>query len=61
MDLEGEEPDTVIKRKSGKKQKKGHSMRDHINKVAAELTQSNTAGSNPDVHKRKAGPNLDAR
>ena len=37
MDLEEEAPDTTIKKKSGKKQKRGLVMRDQINKAAVEL------------------------
>jgi hypothetical protein len=57
MDLEGDEPDTTVKnkKKGGKKQKRGVTMRDRINKAAAELSGSDNADPNPDVQKRKAG------
>jgi hypothetical protein len=56
-DLENEEPDTMIKKKSGKKQKRGLDLRDRINKTAA-AQLSDITGPNLDVHKRKAGPDV---
>jgi hypothetical protein len=55
MDLEEEVPDTMIKKKSGKKQKRGLTVRGQINKVAADI------GGQPnlEVQKRKAGPSTD--
>jgi hypothetical protein len=48
-DLEEGVPDTAIKKKKGKKQKKGQIVRDRINKVAADIAQPNL-----EVQKRKA-------
>jgi hypothetical protein len=51
MDLDNEVPDTMIKKKSGGKQKKGLTVRGQIDKVAAELA----GNPNLEVQKRKAG------
>jgi hypothetical protein len=64
IDLEGEEPDTMIKKKvrEKRKQKSGLGMRGRIDKVAAELSEIASPSPNPNPNrgvqnsKRKAGP-----
>jgi DNA-directed RNA polymerase subunit E'/Rpb7 len=53
MDLEEETPDTTIKKSSGKKQKKGITVRAEINSVAAQMVQEEEP--NVEVRKRKPG------
>jgi hypothetical protein len=56
MDLEDEEPDTKIKKKNGKKQKKGLTIRSRINKAAEGLSDIEPEVQKwKDVQKRKAG------
>jgi hypothetical protein len=50
------ESDAMVTKKSGKKQKKGLTIRKRINEVAAEMSASDVAGPNPVAQKRKAGP-----
>jgi len=51
MDLGDDEPDTMIKKKKGgKNREKGLALRGRINQAAAEQS-----GPIPDVQKRKAG------
>jgi hypothetical protein len=57
MDLDDEVPDTMIKKKGGKKQKKGLKVRGQIDKVAAELACH--PSPNLEVRKRKAGLDSD--
>ena len=53
MDMEEETPDTTIKRSSGKKPKKGITVRARINSVAAEIDQPEQP--NVEARKRKTG------
>jgi hypothetical protein len=59
MDIEDEVPDTTIKKKSGKKEKRGLIVRDQINKAAAELNiqvaGASESNSRSEVQKRKTG------
>ena len=53
MDMEEETPDTTIKKSSGKKPKKGITVRARINSIAAEIDQPEQP--NVETRKRKAG------
>ena len=53
MDLDDEVPDTMIKKKGGKKQKKGLTVRGEIVKAAAQL--EGHPSPNSEVRKRRAG------
>ena len=57
MDMEEEAPDTTIKKKDGKKRKKGIIVRNRINNVAMEITGTQSAEEQPNVEvkKRKTG------
>jgi hypothetical protein len=60
MDVEEEVPDTMIKKKSSKKQKRGLIVRGQINTAAAELNGiADQPTGNPEVQKQKAGPETD--
>jgi hypothetical protein len=59
MDMEEEVPDTTIKKKNSKKQKKGIIVRNQINSVVMEMTGT-PSGEEPqqpnvEVRKRKTG------
>lgn len=60
MDLDEEVPDTTIKKKSSKKQKRGLLVRGRINTAAAELTGQPNPEVPPSVQKRKAGVDADS-
>ena len=53
MDLDDEVPDTMIKKKGSKKQKKGLTVRGEIDKAAAQL--EGHPSPNLEVRKRRAG------